>query len=116
MNLDLPDALRCFDLTDRVAVVTGASSGLGEGLARALASVGARVVVVARRYDRLVKLAEQIGGMAIGCDLLDMAQVGEIVPQVAAELGGPEILVNAAGAIFTHEPAEREPLDAMRLK
>jgi NAD(P)-dependent dehydrogenase (short-subunit alcohol dehydrogenase family) len=97
-----------------VAVVTGASSGLGEGLARALASAGARVAVVARRYDRLVKLAEEIGGVAVGCDLLDLAQVGEIVPQVTAELGGPEILVNAAGSIFTHEPAEGEPLEAIR--
>jgi NAD(P)-dependent dehydrogenase (short-subunit alcohol dehydrogenase family) len=72
-----------------VAVVTGASSGLGEGLARALSSVGARVAVVARRYDRLVKLADEIGGMAIGCDLLDLDRVGEVVPQVVGELGGP---------------------------
>ncbi len=114
MGPDVPEALRRFDLTGRVAVVTGASSGLGEGLARALASVGARVAVVARRYDRLVKLAEEIGGLAIGCDLLNLAQVGGIVAQVADDLGGPEILVNAAGNIFTHERAEREPLEAVR--
>jgi NAD(P)-dependent dehydrogenase (short-subunit alcohol dehydrogenase family) len=113
MGSDVPEALRRFDLTGRVAVVTGASSGLGEGLARALASVGARVAVVSRRYDRLVKLAEEIGGAAIGCDLLDLARVGEIVPRVVAELGAPEILVNAAGNIFSYEPAEREPLDAI---
>jgi len=114
MGPGVPEALRRFDLTGRVAVVTGASSGLGEGVARALASVGARVAVVARRYDRLVKLAEEIGGTAIGCDLLDLARVGEIVPQVVGELGGPEILVNVAGNIFTYGPAEREPLDAIR--
>jgi NAD(P)-dependent dehydrogenase (short-subunit alcohol dehydrogenase family) len=114
MGSGTPEALRRFDLTDRVALVTGASSGLGEGLARALASVGARVAVVARRHDRLVKLAEEIGGIAIGCDLLDLVRVGEIVPQVADELGGPEILVNAAGNIFSHEPAEREPVEAIR--
>ncbi|MGW1028568.1 SDR family NAD(P)-dependent oxidoreductase [Streptomyces sp. NPDC002577] len=114
MDPDVPEALRRFDLTGRVAVVTGASSGLGEALARALASVGARVAVVARRRDRLVKLAEEIGGAAITCDLLDMAQVGEIVPRVADELGAPEILVNAAGNIFSYEPAEREPLEAIR--
>jgi NAD(P)-dependent dehydrogenase (short-subunit alcohol dehydrogenase family) len=111
---DVPEALRRFDLTGRVAVVTGASSGLGEGLARALASLGARVGLVARRYDRLAKLAEEIGGLAVGCDLLDLAQVAEVVPRVASDLGGPEILVNAAGSILTREPAEREPLEAIR--
>lgn len=114
MGPGVPEALRRFDLTGRVAVVTGASSGLGDGIARALASVGARVAVVARRHDRLVRLAEEIGGMAVGCDLLDLARAAEIVPRVAGELGGPEILVNVAGNIFTRERAEREPLGAIR--
>jgi NAD(P)-dependent dehydrogenase (short-subunit alcohol dehydrogenase family) len=114
MGPDVPKALRRFDLTGRVAVVTGASSGLGEGLARALASAGARLAVVARRYDRLTALAEDIGGVAVGCDLLDPAQVAEVVPKVAAELGGPEILVNAAGNIFSREPAEHEPAEAIQ--
>ena len=110
----LPAGLRAFDLTGRVAVVTGASSGLGEALARALASVGARVAVVARRADRLTALAEQIGGVAVIRDLLDLTQVADVVPQVVDQLGPPEILVNAAGNIFTHEPAEREPVEAIR--
>ncbi|HEX9033763.1 MAG TPA: SDR family oxidoreductase [Streptosporangiaceae bacterium] len=110
----MPGALRRFDLTGRVAVVTGASSGLGEALARALASVGARVAVVARRYDRLAALAEEIGGLAIGCDLLDLAQAAQVVGRVAGELGGPEILVNAAGHFFSREPAERESVEAIR--
>ena len=110
----LPAALRRFDLSGRVALVTGASSGLGAGLARELASAGARVAVLARRRDRLVALADEIGGLAIDCDLLDLARIGEIVPRIAGELGGPEILVNTAGNIFTHEPAEREPLEAIR--
>lgn len=114
MASDAPEALRRFDLTGRVAVVTGASSGLGEGLARALASAGARVAVVARRLDRLAKLAEETGGVAVGCDLLDPAQLANVIPDVAEKLGRPEILVNAAGNIFTHEPAEREPLEAIR--
>ncbi len=114
MNPGVPEAFRRFDLSGRIALVTGASSGLGEGLARGLASAGARVAVVARRYDRLVKLADEIGGMAIGCDLLDLALIGEIIPQIAGELGGPEILVNVAGNIFSHEPAEREPLETIR--
>jgi NAD(P)-dependent dehydrogenase (short-subunit alcohol dehydrogenase family) len=113
MNPGIPEALRRFELTGRVALVTGASSGLGQGLARALASAGAQVAVVARRHDRLADLVKEIGGLAVSCDLLDAAQVREIVPKVAAELGGPEILVNAAGSIFTNKPAEREPLEAI---
>jgi NAD(P)-dependent dehydrogenase (short-subunit alcohol dehydrogenase family) len=114
MTAGLPEALRRFDLSGRVALVTGASSGLGEGLARGLAAAGARVAVLARRRDRLSKLADEIGGLAIGCDLLDLARIGELVARIAAELGGPEILVNAAGAIVSHEPAELEPLEAIR--
>ena len=110
----LPDGLRGFDLDGRVALVTGASSGLGAGLARGLASVGARVAVVARRQDRLSALADEIGGAAIACDLLDDEQGGEVVPRVVEALGPPEILVNAAGNIFSSEPAEHEPLDDIR--
>jgi hypothetical protein len=98
-----------FDLKGRVAIVTGASSGLGEGLARGLAAAGARVAIVARRQDRLAKLAEEINGHAVCCDLLDPLALNEVVPGVATALGGPEILVNAAGNIFTHERAENEP-------
>jgi NAD(P)-dependent dehydrogenase (short-subunit alcohol dehydrogenase family) len=70
--------------------------------------------VVARRADRLAALAGDIGGVAVSCDLLDPAAAAEVVPKVAAVLGGPEILVNAAGSIFTSEPAEREPAEKIR--
>src|SRR5262249_9590051 len=101
-----PEALRRFDLAGRVAVVTGASAGLGEGLARALASVGARVAVVARRHDRLVKLAEEIGGVAGR-----RRRVGPGGPRKGAPRGSRE--VSAAGNIFPQEPAEREPLEVI---
>ncbi|MFW0796682.1 SDR family oxidoreductase [Gordonia sp. CPCC 205515] len=103
-----------FDLTGRVALVTGASSGLGVAVAEALSGAGARVAVVARRHDRLADLAERIGGVPIACDLTDAERVGEIVPQMVEQLGPPQILVNAAGSMFTEERAEDEPLDAIR--
>jgi NAD(P)-dependent dehydrogenase (short-subunit alcohol dehydrogenase family) len=109
-----PSPLDRFRLDGRVAVVTGASSGLGAGLARALAGVGARVAVVARRKDRLVELADEIDGLAVECDLLDLDAVATVVPHVVDGLGGPEILVNAAGNLFSSEPAEREPLEAVQ--
>ncbi|GAB2831695.1 SDR family oxidoreductase [Actinocorallia aurea] len=113
-SVPLPDALAAFRLDGRVAIVTGASSGLGEALARGLASAGARVAVVARRRDRLAKLAEQIGGLAVGCDLGDAGQLAEVVPAVAAALGPPVVLVNAAGALLSPDRAEDESLDGIR--
>jgi NAD(P)-dependent dehydrogenase (short-subunit alcohol dehydrogenase family) len=103
-----------FDLTGRVALMTGGSSGLGAALARALASAGAQVAVVARRRERLEPLAEEIGGLAVACDLVDTAALDAVVPEVAERLGGPEILVNAAGAIAAVQPAEEESLDNVR--
>lgn len=103
-----------FDLNGRVALVTGASSGLGAAVSRALAELGARVAVVARRRDRLDALAEEIGGFALGADLSDPAAIATVVPEVAETLGPPEILVNAAGNRFGTERAESEPLDDIR--
>lgn len=107
------DPFSRFSLEGRVAIVTGASSGLGDGLARALAAAGAKVAVVARRRDRLAKLADEIGGVPVAADLLELERLGEIVPQVVDALGPPEILVNAAGNVFTRARAEDEPLDAI---
>src|SRR5947208_10823375 len=105
--------LRMFDLDGRVAVVTGASSGLGEAVARTLASAGARVAVVARRAERLEAITAEIGGVAVPWDLGDPAALDGLVTRVADELGGPEILVNAAGSVLTDARAEDETLDAV---
>ena len=102
-----------FLVTDQIAIVTGASSGLGAGVARALAGAGARVAVVARRRERLDDLAAEIGGVAIECDLADAAQVDRVVPAVVEHLGSPSILVNAAGTIEAVVPAENESLEAI---
>jgi len=107
-------AARMFDLDGRVAIVTGASSGLGAAVAEALASLGAKVALVARRRDRLADLAQRIDGLPVACDLSDLDRVAEVVPAVLEHLGPPEILVNAAGSMFTEERAESEPLGAMR--
>jgi NADP-dependent 3-hydroxy acid dehydrogenase YdfG len=92
-----------------VAVVTGASSGIGRATAVMLAERGAKVVVSARRMDRLQPLAEQIGGLAVGCDVGDWAQVEALVAR-AVEWGGRlDIMVNnaglgAPGALHEHDP------------
>jgi len=108
------NALDRFRLDGRVAIVTGASAGLGEGIARALAQAGARVAVVARRYERLANLAGEIGGVPVACDLADMAEVATVVPAVHDQLGAPEILVNAAGNYVSRDRGEDEDLDAIR--
>jgi NAD(P)-dependent dehydrogenase (short-subunit alcohol dehydrogenase family) len=104
---------RIFDLTGRVAVVTGASSGLGAAVARGLAAAGARVALVARRADRLEEAAADIGGLAVACDLADAGQVDRLVPAVVAGLGPPTIVFNAAGALVSPHRAEDETLDAI---
>ncbi|MEV0248209.1 SDR family oxidoreductase [Nocardia sp. NPDC050712] len=103
-----------FDLDGRVAIVTGASSGLGAAVARALAGLGARVALVARRADRLAELAKEIDGAAVPCDLSDPAGIAAIVPAVADALGSPEILINAAGNRFSTARAEFETPDEIR--
>ena len=102
-----------FDLRGRVALVTGASSGLGAATARRLAAAGASVAVVARRRDRLDALAADIGGHAVPCDLAETEELEGVVARAAEALGPPEILVNAAGAFAGARPAEEEPLDSV---
>jgi NAD(P)-dependent dehydrogenase (short-subunit alcohol dehydrogenase family) len=102
-----------FDVSGRVALVTGASSGLGAAVARALAGGGAHVALAARRKDRLDDLAREIGGTGFACDLLDQADLEGLVERVVAGCGPPDILVNAAGHIVGGHRAEDEPLDAV---
>ncbi|WP_426246018.1 SDR family oxidoreductase [Nocardioides sp. LHG3406-4] len=81
----------------RVAVVTGASSGIGAATARALAGEGFRVVCAARRTDRIEALAAEIDGLAVACDVTS----AESVAGLAAAVDGPvHVLVNNAGGAF----------------
>lgn len=86
----------------RVAVVTGASSGIGEATARALAGMGATVVVAARREERLRDLAREVrdaGGRAlpVRCDVTDPQDVAALRGEVEGSLGRCDVLVNNAG-------------------
>ncbi|MBB4700742.1 SDR family oxidoreductase [Sphaerisporangium siamense] len=99
-------------LTGRVAVVTGASSGIGAASAEHLAGLGARVAVLARRTDRLDELVSRIekhGGtaLAIAVDVTDAAAVRSAAGRVAAELGDTDLLFNNAGVML---PAPVEEL------
>lgn len=91
-----------FDLSGKVAVVTGASGGLGRFMAKALAVAGATTIVVGRREDGLketVRLIEEAGGRGSLriCDVVDLAAVRTMIADVASEHGGLDILVNGAG-------------------
>jgi NADP-dependent 3-hydroxy acid dehydrogenase YdfG len=89
--------------TGRVAVITGASSGIGEATARALAADGHRVALLARRADRIHALAEEIGNgaIAIEADVTDRESLLAAAERVQQELGGADILVNNAGVMLT---------------
>jgi len=87
-------------LRDTVALVTGASSGIGEATARALAAHGAAVAVVARRKDRLDALAAEIGGLAIEADVTDREQAQAAVERTVQELGRLDIVINNAGVML----------------
>ncbi len=92
-------------LNGKVAVVTGASSGIGEATAEALAAEGAAVVVAARREERLSELVERInngdGGkaLAVECDVTDEGQAHDLIRRANDEFGRVDILVNNAGVM-----------------
>jgi NADP-dependent 3-hydroxy acid dehydrogenase YdfG len=87
-------------LQDTAALVTGASSGIGEATARALAEQGATVAVAARRKDRLDALAAEIGGLPIEADVTDREQAVAAVERTAQELGRLDIVINNAGVML----------------
>jgi NAD(P)-dependent dehydrogenase (short-subunit alcohol dehydrogenase family) len=99
-----------FDLSGKVAIVTGASSGLGVQFAKALAKQGADVAIVARRVEKLESVKEEIKALgvrciALKCDVLNNDEIKEVVEHVIKEFGKIDILVNNAG-IGLAEPAE----------
>jgi NADP-dependent 3-hydroxy acid dehydrogenase YdfG len=89
-------------IAGRVAVITGASSGIGEATARALAADGYRVALLARRTDRIQALADELGerAIAIEADVTDRDSLVAAARRVEKELGGADVLVNSAGVML----------------
>jgi hypothetical protein len=108
------DPLSQFRLDGKVVIVTGASAGLGARFARVVHAVGAKVVLTARRLDRLDALAAELpGSFAVQCDVADAAQRENLVARTVEHFGTVDVLVNNAG--ITHKtPIESETLDQFR--
>lgn len=117
MTTDIPAAK---PLQDRVALVTGASSGIGEATALALAAAGAKTAIVARRADRLEALAKRIadaGGeaLALGADMALESEAARVLSDVESRYGRLDILVNNAGVMLLSTVAEAEIADFRRM-
>lgn len=95
-----------FDLTGRVAVVTGASAGLGRRAAEVLNAAGAQVVAVARRESNLQSFVGQFDNRAyVAADIAERSNFPDLVDQINAPFGAPDIIVHAAG-VNTRQPAD----------
>ncbi len=92
---------------ERIAVVTGASSGIGASSARQLAGAGFHVVAGARRTERLEALAEEVGATTLALDVTDPASVEGFAAAVRDRHGRLDLLVNNAGTAFGLDPVER---------
>ncbi|MCH8613855.1 SDR family oxidoreductase [Arsenicicoccus dermatophilus] len=97
--------------TPRLAVVTGASSGIGAATARRLADEGYQVICAARRTDRIEALAAEIGGRAVTCDVSDPADVARLTAEVGDRL---DLLVNNAGGALGTETVADAVVDKWR--
>jgi NAD(P)-dependent dehydrogenase (short-subunit alcohol dehydrogenase family) len=96
-------ARELFDLSGRVAIITGGSVGLGRQMAEALAEMGASLVLCARKKERCVQAAEELQKigvrvLAIGCDVRNQGEIRNVVDATLAQFGRIDILINNAGA------------------
>ena len=104
-----------FELTGRVAIITGGSIGLGRQMAEGLAEMGANVVLSARKKERCEKAAEELKKLgaktlALGCDVKDPAQIQQVVDATMSAFGRIDILINNAGTSWG------APVEEMRLE
>ncbi len=107
-----------FDLSGKVAVVTGGSRGLGLQMAEALGEVGARVAITARKQDELDEAAAHLAGLGVECltaagDLSRPDAIPGLLERIVTGLGPVDVLVNNAGTSWG-APAEEHPADAWR--
>ena len=103
--------------TGQIAIVTGAGSGLGEATARALAARGARVATVDLDLGRAERVAGDIGGIAVQCDVASAESAEAAVAQASDRLGPARILVNCAGIVMGAKTVGKDgphPLDTFR--
>jgi len=110
------DVRDLFDLSGRVAIVTGGGSGIGRQMAEALAELGADVVLCARRPERCEQAAEELAALGVRslglrCDVSDRAEVDALVARTLAEFGRLDVVVNNAGTTWG-APAVEHPLEA----
>ena len=104
-----------FELTGRVAIVTGGSIGLGRQMAEALAEMGANIALCARKRERCEKAAEElqklgVKTLALGCDVKNPAEIQQVVDATMAKFGRIDILINNAGTSWG------APVEEMRLE
>jgi NAD(P)-dependent dehydrogenase (short-subunit alcohol dehydrogenase family) len=110
--VDLPS----FDITGEVALVTGASSGIGRHFAEVLAAAGAKVALAARRTDRLSELAHEIEGrggqcLPLACDVTKQDSIAEAIAAAEVQFGPLSILVNNAGVVVSKPLFEHTEAD-----
>jgi short-subunit dehydrogenase len=109
-----------MELQGRRVLVTGASRGIGEALARAFAGAGAKLALIARSEGPLKALAAEVGGVAFPTDLSDIGATAQLIDRVEADGGPVDVLVNNAGvdlsgAFHKADPAELEHLYRVNL-
>jgi NAD(P)-dependent dehydrogenase (short-subunit alcohol dehydrogenase family) len=98
-----------FDLSGKVAIVTGGYQGIGRGIAEGLAEAGAQVVICARNFDKCVEACGAIGEMGVKalpvrCDITQKEEVERLVQKTVQEMGRVDILVNNAGVGGSEKP------------
>jgi NAD(P)-dependent dehydrogenase (short-subunit alcohol dehydrogenase family) len=107
--------MECFDLKDKVAIVTGASRGLGKAMAIGLAKAGAKIVAASRSVDDLNQTIEEVkksgsDGFAVKCDVCKKEDIENVVKEAIDKYGKIDILVNNAG-ILKMSPAEQMSIE-----